>query len=89
MAALSKLAEGTASATEFPAYGYLHHEISILTVAEDEHDVVLVDSLEHEPSPILRALKALSTTFSYIDISTPSSKFIQKKIDFLLFWCTC
>ncbi|CCX09437.1 Protein of unknown function, partial [Pyronema omphalodes CBS 100304] len=42
-------------------------------LAEDEHDVVLVDSLEHEPSPILRALKALSTTFSYIDISTPSN----------------
>jgi hypothetical protein len=95
MSALSKLAgpsgsdaAGTAPAIEFPAYGYLHHEISILIVAEDEHDAVLVDSLEHEPSPILRAFKALSTTSSYHEISRFHSKFIQKKMHFLLFECT-
>jgi hypothetical protein len=51
IATLSKLtkpmgsdAEGTAPATELPAYGYLHHETSILTVAEDENDAMFVDS---------------------------------------------
>ncbi|KAI5821490.1 hypothetical protein BZA77DRAFT_340863 [Pyronema omphalodes] len=61
--------EGTAPPIKFPAYGDLHQGISMLTVAEEEHNAMLFGSLVEGTSPILRAHKALSPTSSHVELS--------------------
>ncbi|CCX09440.1 Protein of unknown function [Pyronema omphalodes CBS 100304] len=44
-------------------------------MAKDDHDAVFVDSLMQEPSPILWALRALSNTSLYLEISDSTYEF--------------
>ncbi|KAI5821489.1 hypothetical protein BZA77DRAFT_340862 [Pyronema omphalodes] len=60
--------EGTAPPMKFPAYGYLHPKIRMLTTAEEEHDAMLFGSLVEELSTILGAFKALPRSDSQVGV---------------------